>query len=50
MARRFKRNADQKRHAQASYSETAHSMLKRNMSSTLRSRTPERQKKEMMLR
>jgi hypothetical protein len=50
MAKRFKRKADQKLYAQRSQSETAHSMMKRNLSSALRSRTPERQKKEMMLR
>jgi len=50
MARRFKRKADQKLYAQRSQSETAHSMMKRNLGSALRARTPERQKKEMMLR
>ena len=43
-------NADQKLYAQRSQSETAHSMMKRNLSSALRARTPARQKKEMMLR
>jgi hypothetical protein len=50
MAKRFKRKADQKHYAQRSQSETVHSMMKRNLGSALRSRTPERQKKEMMLR
>lgn len=50
MANRFKRKADQKHYAQRSQSETVHSMMKRNLGSALRSRTPERQKKEMMLR
>ena len=50
MARRFKRKADQKKYSQRSQSETVHSMMKRNMSSALRSRTPERRKQEMMLR
>jgi hypothetical protein len=50
MARRFKRKADQKLYGQRNQSETAHSMIKRNQSSALRSRTPERQKKEMMLK
>jgi hypothetical protein len=50
MARRFKRKADQKHYGQRAQSETAHSMIKRNTGSALRSRTPERQKKEMMLR
>lgn len=50
MKKRFARKADRKLYAQRSQSETAHSMMKRNMSSALRSRTPERQKKEMMLR
>lgn len=50
MAQRFKRKADQKDYAQRSQSETVHSMVKRNQGSALRSRTPERQKKEMLLR
>jgi len=50
MANRMKRKADQKHYAQRSQSETTHSMIKRNQSSSLRSRTPERQKKEMMLK
>jgi hypothetical protein len=50
MKRRFKRKTDQKQYAQRSQSETVHSMMKRNQSSALRSRTPERRKKEMMLR
>ena len=50
MARRFKRKADQKHYGQRTQSETVHSMMKRNMSSALRSRTPERRKQEMMLR
>ena len=50
MANRFKRKADQTPYAQRNQSETVHSMMKRNLGSALRSRTPERQKKEMMLR
>lgn len=50
MAKRFKRKADQKTYAERSQSETVHSMIKRNQSSALRSRTPARQKKEMMMR
>jgi hypothetical protein len=50
MARRLKRKADQKQYGQRAQSETAHSTIKRNQSAALRSRTPERQKKEMMLR
>ena len=50
MAKRFKRKADQRHYGQRAQSETAHSMIKRNQGSSLRSRTPERQKKEMMLR
>ena len=50
MARRFARKADQKHYAQRSQSETVHSMVKRNQGSALRSRTPERRKKEMLLR
>jgi hypothetical protein len=50
MAKRFKRKADKKLYGQRSQSETVHSMLKRNQGSALRSRTPERRKKEMLLR
>jgi len=50
MASRFKRKADQKLYGQRSQVETVNSMMKRNQSSTLRSRTPERRKKEMMLK
>jgi IS5 family transposase len=50
MARRFARKADQKAYGQRSQSETVHSMMKRNLGSALRSRTPERRKQEMMLR
>jgi len=50
MANRQKRKSDRKLYGQRSQSETAHSMMKRNLGSALRSRTPERRKKEMMLR
>ena len=50
MAKRFARKADQKQYAQRSQSETVHSMIKRNQRSALRSRTPQRRQKEMMLR
>jgi hypothetical protein len=50
MAKRFARKADQKHYTQRSQSETVHSMVKRNQGSALRSRTPERRKKEMLLR
>jgi hypothetical protein len=50
MARRMKRKADQKHYGQRAQSETAHSMMKRNLGSALRARKPENQKKEMMLR
>jgi hypothetical protein len=50
MARRFARKADQKLYGQRAQVETVHSMIKRNQSSALRSRTPERRKKEMLLR
>ena len=50
MARRFARRADQKQYAQRSQSETVHSMIKRNQGAALRSRSPERRKKEMLLR
>jgi hypothetical protein len=48
--KRFGRKADRKLYGQRAQSETAHSMMKRNQSSSLRSRTPERQRKEMMLK
>jgi hypothetical protein len=50
MARRMRRQADKKVYGQRAQSETVHSMIKRNQSSALRSRTPERRKKEMLLR
>jgi hypothetical protein len=50
MARRSKRKADQKQYGQRAQSETVHSMIKRNQGSALRSRTPERREKEMLLR
>jgi transposase len=50
MAQRNKRKADQKHYSQRAQSETAHSMIKRNLGSALRARKPEMQKKEMMLR
>jgi Transposase DDE domain/Transposase domain (DUF772) len=50
MARRFAGKADKKLYGQRSQSETVHSMIKRNQGSALRSRTPERRKKEMLLR
>jgi len=50
MARRFARKADKKLYGQRAQSETVHSMIKRNQGSALRSRTPERQKQEMLLR
>jgi hypothetical protein len=50
MAKRFSRKADKQQYGQRSQAETVHSMVKRNQGSALRSRTPERQKKEMLLR
>ena len=50
MAQRRKRNADQEHYRHRPQSETVHSMIKRNQGSALRSRTPERREKEMMLR
>lgn len=50
MARRFKQKADKEHYGQRSQSETVHSMMKRNLGSALRSRTPERRKQEMLLR
>lgn len=49
MARRFARKADKSLYGQRSQSETVHSMIKRNCGSALRSRTPARRKKEMLL-
>jgi hypothetical protein len=50
MARRFARRADQAQYAQRSQVETVNSMIKRNQGSALRSRTPARREKEMLLR
>jgi hypothetical protein len=50
MAKRFKRKADAKLYGQRAQSETVNSMIKRTQGSALRSRTPERRKKEMLLR
>ena len=50
MVKRAKRKADQKHYGQRAQSETVHSMIKRNQSSALRSRTPERREAEMLLR
>ena len=50
MKQRFGRKADAKLYGQRAQSETTHSMMKRNQSASLRSRTPARQKKEMMLK
>ena len=50
MKKRFKRKADAKAYGQRSQSETANSMLKRNLGDELRSIDPTRQKQELMLR
>lgn len=50
MAKRFAKKADQTHYAQRSQAETVNSMIKRNQGSALRSRTPARRKKEMLLR
>jgi hypothetical protein len=50
MARRFARKADKKLYGQRAQSETVHSMIKRNQGDSLRSRTPQRRKQEMMLK
>jgi hypothetical protein len=50
MAERFRTKADQKLYGQRAQSETVHSMIKRNQGSALRSRTPERRRKEMLLK
>jgi transposase len=42
--------ADRKLYGQRQQSETVHSMIKRNQSDSLRSRTPERRKKELMFK
>ena len=50
MAKRLKQASGKKQYGQRAQSETTNSMIKRNQSAALRSRTPERQQKEMMLR
>lgn len=50
MAKRFSKKADQKLYGQRQQSETVHSMMKRNQNENLRSRTPERRKKELMFK
>jgi len=50
MAKRLKTPTGKKQYGNRAQSETTHSMIKRNQSAALRSKTPERQKKEMMLR
>jgi transposase len=50
MHHRFKRKADKKNYGQRWQSETVNSMVKRNQSSALRARTPERREREMLLR
>ena len=50
MAKRLKQPTGKKQYGQRAQSETTHSMIKRNQSDALRARTPDRQKKEMMLR
>jgi IS5 family transposase len=50
MHHRFKRKADKKMYGQRWQSETTNSMVKRNQSSALRARTPERREREMLLR
>ena len=50
MKKRFKKKLDAKAYGQRSQSETANSMLKRNLGSELRSIDPTRQKQELMLR
>ena len=48
--RRSKRKADQKDYGQRWQSETVNSMLKRNLGSSLRARTPEGREMELKLR
>lgn len=50
MAKRLKQPTGKKQYGQRAQSETTHSMIKRNQSAALRSKSPERQKKEMRLR
>jgi hypothetical protein len=50
MRRRFQRQADKPVYGQRWQSETVHSMLKRNLGAALRSRTPDRREREMLLR
>jgi IS5 family transposase len=50
MKRRFKRKADKKDYGQRWQSETVNSMVKRNMGSSLRARTPEGREMELKLR
>lgn len=50
MAKRLKQPSAKKQYGQRAQSETTHSMIKRNLGAALRSRTPERQQQEMMLR
>jgi IS5 family transposase len=50
MHHRFKRRADRAVYGQRWQSETVNSMIKRNLRSALRARTPERREREMLLR
>jgi DDE family transposase len=47
---RFKRKADRKAYGQRWQSETVNSMIKRNLGSALRAKTPQRREREMLLR
>ena len=50
MHQRFNRKADKKMYGQRWQSETVNSMVKRNLESSLRARTPQRREREMLLR
>ncbi len=50
MRRRFKRGPDQRHYGQRWQAETANSMVKRNLGSACRARTPTGRKKDMLLR
>jgi hypothetical protein len=50
MRLRFNRNADQKYYGQRWQAETVNSMIKRNLDSALRARTPGRRSRELLLR
>ena len=50
MHHRFKRGADKRLYGQRWQAETVNSMIKRNLGSALRARTPTRRSRELLLR